>query len=310
MESFFMVGGFLIACWAVISNDSLQTLGTFISSNSDRKWYWLFLASALVLVGTLVYGWYMGDVSWGRLEEIPLPEQFTIWHLIAPTALLTLTFFGIPVSTTFLILSVFATEVVMTKMIMKSVMGYAIAFIVAFLLWKLIKLIIDEKRPIENQNVAERWRIAQWFATMFLWSQWLSHDVANMAVYLDRSFGIGTLIMFISVLVLFLGIVFYSKGGRIQRVLINKTSTKYIRSATLIDIAFALILLVFKEMSSIPMSTTWVFVGLLAGRELAINHDIRKRVFPILLNDFLKVLLGLSVSVCVALLASYFIGQA
>ncbi|MCA9682528.1 MAG: hypothetical protein KC457_10060, partial [Myxococcales bacterium] len=42
-----------------------------------------------------------------------------------------------------------------------------------------------------------------------------------------------------------------------------------VRHATMIDFTYALILWVFKTMSNIPMSTTWVFVGLLAGRELA-----------------------------------------
>jgi hypothetical protein len=34
---------------------------------------------------------------------------------------------------------------------------------------------------------------------------------------------------------------------------------------------YGIILLVFKMQSKIPMSTTWVFVGLLTGRELALT---------------------------------------
>ena len=37
----------------------------------------------------------------------------------------------------------------------------------------------------------------------------------------------------------------------------------------MVDGVYFIILLVFKEWSKIPMSTTWVFVGLLAGREIA-----------------------------------------
>ena len=52
----------------------------------------------------------------------------------------------------------------------------------------------------------------------------------------------------------------------------------------------------------IPMSTTWVFVGLLCGREFAIatvsNGAYKlKHVFPIVGKDFLKMMLGLFVSV-------------
>ena len=53
------------------------------------------------------------------------------------------------------------------------------------------------------------------------------------------------------------------------------------------------------------MSTTWVFVGLLCGREFAIasissisNGAYKiKHVFPIVGKDFLKMMLGLFVSV-------------
>ena len=53
------------------------------------------------------------------------------------------------------------------------------------------------------------------------------------------------------------------------------------------------------------MSTTWVFVGLLCGRELAIatmNKDYKLRyVFPLVGKDFLKMIFGLSVSVGIVL---------
>ena len=34
--------GFILAAYSVVANDSVQTLGTFIASNSQRfKWYYL-----------------------------------------------------------------------------------------------------------------------------------------------------------------------------------------------------------------------------------------------------------------------------
>ena len=54
------------------------------------------------------------------------------------------------------------------------------------------------------------------------------------------------------------------------------------------------------------MSTTWVFVGLLAGRELAISTIMKnykfKYVFPIVAKDFGKMMLGLGVSVAIVLI--------
>ena len=31
--------GFLFAAYAAVANDSIQTLGTFIASNQDKKWW-------------------------------------------------------------------------------------------------------------------------------------------------------------------------------------------------------------------------------------------------------------------------------
>ena len=39
------VGWFLFAAYAAIANDSIQTIGTFIASNQDKKWWvlWIFI---------------------------------------------------------------------------------------------------------------------------------------------------------------------------------------------------------------------------------------------------------------------------
>jgi len=116
--------------------------------------------------------------------------------------------------------------------------------------------------------------------------------------------GLGTLLMAMSVLVVGLGWIFSHRGGKIQQVVLNKSSTRYVRSATIIDFVYALILLYFKQHSQIPMSTTWVFVGLLSGRELAIyrlHHPKHMRkVFPLLGQDFFKIMVGLGCSIGLA----------
>ena len=96
----------------------------------------------------------------------------------------------------------------------------------------------------------------------------------------------------------------------IQEIVLDKQNTKYVRSATLIDLVYAFLLLYFKQINNIPMSTTWVFVGLLCGRELALNTYLTKKgnlkqVFPIVAKDFLKLLVGLVVSVAIVLLIHY-----
>lgn len=55
-------------------------------------------------------------------------------------------------------------------------------------------------------------------------------------------------------------------GGPIQGVLRSKTDTLNLRSATVVDLMFAIYLLMQTQLSSFPLSTTWGFLGLLGGR--------------------------------------------
>ena len=141
---------------------------------------------------------------------------------------------------------------------------------------------------------------------------WLSHDIANVFVYLPRD-GVSLQMMLgvIAILVVGLAHLFYNRGGRIQEIVLSKSGTRFIRSACLIDLFYALVLWYFKIYNDIPMSTTWVFVGLLAGRELAVyrifNKDKEvKVIFPMLVGDFLKIMLGLALSVAVVAGVIYF----
>ena len=103
------------------------------------------------------------------------------------------------------------------------------------------------------------------------------------------------------ILVAGLAHLFYRKGGKIQEIVSSKSGTRFSRSATIIDFVYAIILWFFKEYNNLPMSTTWVFVGLLCGRELAVyrsfaNKDGIKEVFPMLISDFMRMMVGLGLS--------------
>lgn len=313
LNTLYLSVGFLLAAYAVVSNDSVQTLGTFLAANQQIAWWKLWLAASAVMIATLSYGWYVngGDMAWGRLASIPFNENLNMWHVIAPASLLVLTRFGVPVSTTFLVLSVFAQKSVVEAMILKSILGYAVAGVAAFGLWFLISKLINEHDHMESEREKTLWRWAQWVGTGFLWSTWLMHDMANIAVYLPRVMDLMTLFMVLGILTIFLGYIFWSHGGKIQDIVLSKTGTRYVRSATLINFAFAAILYFFKELNGIPMSTTWVFVGLLAGRELAIAYQHKTKeqkriVFPMLTKDFMKIMSGLAISVIIAYAAASF----
>ena len=298
--------GFLLASYSVIANDSVQTLGTWIASNSERfRWYIMLGAASSVLLFTIWYGWSVngGDISYGRLNKIPYqPIQW--YHAVAPLILVLLTRFGIPVSTTFLVLSAFASTVVLEKVLLKSAMGYLVAASAAYLIWWAVAKYWENKDIPEDHK--KWWRVGQWCTTGWLWFTWLSHDMANIAVFLPRQVPLDMMILISIIFVGGLGYMFYEKGGRIQEIVLTKTNTKYVRSATLVDLIYSFILWYFKGYNDIPMSTTWVFVGLLAGRELAfatITGKYKfKTVFPLIGKDFFKMMIGLALSMVIVFL--------
>jgi len=329
LSALFMWIGFSLATYSVVGNDVIQTLGTFLTSNERRvKWQTLWLFAASILSITLIYGYIQADIDYGRLDKFVMPEHYKWYFVLPPLVLMLITRIGIPVSTTFMILtlfslneisgdlgdmvaSVFDKEQKLGGMIHKSFMGYLIAFMSAIIIYLGISS-LTEKRFINNPLSASKekfWIIAQWITTGFLWSQWLTQDLANIYIYLRGGQGLSILGFVFSLLILLglLGFIFYRRGGAVQNVVREKTNTADIRSATFVDLIYGIILYVFKYDyfglwgGKLPMSTTWIFIGLLAGRELGIQMRLHKKVdmqlLKMILTDLAKVFFGLVVSV-------------
>ncbi len=412
--------GFLFAAYAVVGNDALQTLGTFINSNSRLHWFWLFLFAGFILVASFTYGWIIndGDPSWGRLansDKYPWPEGGIQWyHTLPPLALLIITRFGIPVSTTFMVLTVFASVGGLTSMLTKSLIGYGLAFIVGLIVYLVLSktlekyfknnplshrapwglatgmgvlialvicfippLLIDETlyglkaasaviclgllvdlialaahERFTNKIIdagisvvvagisayflsllgappvmigvmalafagfifwiaanyrAENsiyWVLLQWITTGYLWGVWLIQDFANIFVFLPRQLSALEGFVAMSAILILLAYTFWNKGGPVQKILQAKTAVTDIRSATIIDFFYASLLFLFKEVSDIPMSTTFVFLGLIAGREY--GFALMDKGMSVLkacrltLSDGAKAFLGLAVSIDMA----------
>jgi len=302
--------GFLFAGYSAVANDSIQTIGTFISSNRGRPWWQLWLFIGGIFVVTMVAGWfaYNGDVSYGRLSSKGFetaPTSFEFLHVAAPLVLMLLTRMRMPVSTTFLLLSSFATTGKgIWDITLKSVSGYVIAFGVAMAVWMALgpymkRVFVGEAHP--------GWRVGQWVSSGVLWAVWLAQDAANIAVYLPRQLDVTQLVVFIVSIFLGLGLLFWQGGERIQEVVNEKSAVVDVRPATIIDFVYALILLVFQVWNEVPMSTTWVFVGLLGGRELAMalrdaNEDGRSvgAAFKMMARDLVYVTIGFIVALAVA----------
>ena len=330
MEQTFALLGFALAAYSVVGNDSIQTLGTFLVSNERRKWWqlWLFAGSIMAVVvtlGYLGYGEYLGgkgdDLTFGKFDGIfkdgvTFPT-ISAWYVLPPLALLFITRLGIPVSTTFLVLTFFAPKA-LPQMLIKSLGGYGVAFtfaIVAFFALSRLTERLFMQRPFDGEDHGlwtnkTFWTVLQWSSTGFLWSQWLTQDLVNIMVYLGHpdQVGAGTFAFALVTLLVMLGYIFYRRGGKIQEIVRVKTNTQDIRSATFIDFFYGLVLLLFKfDMlgigAKIPMSTTWVFLGMLAGREMALrirlteaNQDGRQ-VAKMVFSDLGKATIGLVVSV-------------
>ncbi|MEE1900113.1 hypothetical protein V1389_17325 [Flavobacterium rakeshii] len=306
--------GFLTAAYATVSNDSIQSLGTFIESNKHRKWYTLWLYIGIIFLVTISISWFTlnGDVTYGRLinaEEVskyPHPENFSFFMLMAPLVLLILTRLRMPVSTTFLMLSVFSSSSSgITSMITKSLSGYVIAFVFSVLIWFFGYNYI--RRKFKGRKVHPSWMVAQWIVSGILWSVWVMQDGANVAVFLPRRLDGFQFVIFGLVIFLGLGILFYLRGDRIQKVVSEKSRVSDVRAATLIDFSYALILIYKLFISTVPMSTTWVFLGLIGGREIAINlarlkkgKKHKNKALKMIAKDFSFAFIGLIISVALA----------
>ena len=301
-----MIGGFVLASYSIVGNDAIQTLGTFLSSNAKRPWWVIWIFACSILVTVLVYVWWIHhDVSYGRLEKIPEPEQWSWIYCVPPFVLLLLTRAGIPASTTFLTLTIFAPKA-LPSMLIKSLSGYATAFVAAILVYRWVTRTIESRFHRTEGPTSGWWVVAQWCSTGFLWSQWLIQDLANIFVFLPRDLSAEFFLMAMIVMLVLHAAIFYTHGGAIQKVVLTKTNTTDIRSATFVDLIYGIVLLLFKEVSKLPMSTTWVFVGLLAGREIAVawnqRHRSRQEVRRLVAMDFAKITGGLLVSIALAYL--------
>jgi hypothetical protein len=303
--------GFLFAGYAAIANDSIQTIGTFISSNYDKKWYWLWAFLGSIFVLTVGSSWLMygGDVSHQRLVAKGFetaPTSFHYLQLVAPLLLLILTRLKMPVSTTFLLLSSFATTSGIGSALFKSLSGYMLAFVLGFGVFMVISK-ITIKFLKDKPNIW--WTPAQWVVSGLLWCVWLMQDAANIAVYLPRSLNVWEFIAFTSVIVGGLGILLWKRGGKIQKIVTEKSVITDVRAATVIDLIYCVILFYFKMYSKVPMSTTWVFIGLLGGREIAMSimnsaNKTIKGTLRMVGKDILYAGVGLLISILIAVMVN------
>ncbi|MCW5898668.1 MAG: hypothetical protein KIT10_05305 [Flavobacteriales bacterium] len=307
--------GFMFAAYSAVANDSIQSLGTFIESNKARKWWVLWLFTGAIFLATVTFSWvyYDGDVTYQRLlkpdgsSPYPHPTQFSFFQIIAPLVLLILTRLRMPVSTTFLLLSVFSADTSgITSMVGKSMTGYGLAFVLSFLIWYFSYSTI--RKFFKGRKTHVGWMVVQWAVSGSLWAVWLMQDGANIAVFLPRQQTGLQFTIFAGTIFLGLGILFYLRGDKIQEIVSEKVRISDVRAATLVDFSYVLLLIYKLFISTVPMSTTWVFLGVIGGREIAVNLARLKRgkthkmkATRMVLRDLSYALIGLAVSMLLAI---------
>ena len=306
--------GFVFAAYAAVANDSIQTIGTFIESNSDKKWWTLWLFIGTIFLITVTYSWIVfdGDVTYQRLlkpdgtSPYPHPKEFSFFQIIAPLVLLILTRLRMPVSTTFLLLSVFsASSSGITSVVFKSWTGYIYAFILSFLIWILTYNLI--KKYFKSRKFNKTWTVVQWLVSGSLWSVWIMQDAANISVFLPRQLEFYQFAIFALTIFIGLGMLFYFRGDKIQQIVSEKSRISDVRAATLVDFSYVILLIYKLFISTTPMSTTWIFLGIIGGRESAISIarkkkgvKHKKKALFITLRDFAYAMIGLVISIALA----------
>lgn len=306
--------GFFFAAYATVANDSIQSLGTFIESNKTRKWWWMWIFIGSIFLAVVTFSWiyFDGDVTYQRLlnpdgtTKYPHPTNFSFFQIIAPLVLLILTRLKMPVSTTFLILSVFSADTSgITSVVWKSWSGYIMAFVLSFLVWYLSYNTI--KKHFKSRKFNKSWSVVQWIVSGTLWGVWVMQDGANIAVFLPRQLDLFQFIIFSLTIFIGLGLLFYLRGDKIQEVVSEKARISDVRAATLVDATYVILLIYKLFISTVPMSTTWVFLGVIGGREIAVSlartkkgKKHRKKAGRMIFRDFSYAMIGLFVSIALA----------
>jgi hypothetical protein len=283
--------GLSLCMFSSMANDSVQTLGTFLSSNSKVAWWkmWFYISTLFVI--TVVSTWLMTTrLDFLRLTSIPFDPNNNIFYFLSPILLIVLTYHGIPVSSTFLILSVFASQEALAAMLIKTFFGYFIGLIVNFILWEIIAKYFRKQIFSPGNKVV--WQFIQWFSSGLLWVSWIINNTSNIVVYVEREFSFYNLCLFLFLGVAIIAFTIYNKGGPIQEIVDEKDGMKSFKITSVTNFCYAFILIKIAEISPVPIATTWVFIGILAGQEMGmaqinLNKKLTLREKYIFANKFI-----------------------
>lgn len=261
----------ILTTYHIMANNAVQIIGMFVASNDKKDKLKIWLLLSVIFVLTVLISWLFFDkqLHFSLLNSIQYNENLSILLIFLPIILYFFTKKNIPISATFLIIPIFSNNNTLQSMVVKTLISYFLSFTISFIFWYFLYIKYKNFIDIEKNNNKNRWIIIEYLSTAMLLGIWLVTSTCTFTIFLPRVFTIKYLILFIIVGIFSILVILYNDNTTIKKIIGNKSDINY-KSGAIFNILFAMIMLSVQYISKIPITSTWVFLGVLAGRELAI----------------------------------------
>lgn len=263
----------IFTTYAIMANNCAQTIGMFIATNKNKSKERAIYFLVPVFIITILISWLFYDrqLDFFLLDRITYSDDLSLLLIFLPILLFLLTKYKIPVSATFLIIPIFANKSTIQSMISKTSVSYFVSFVISLIIWRTIYIKYKHWIEVKNEGgVGKIWFILQFISTGIVWAVWIVLSTCNFVVFLPRIFGLKELLLFMSVGVVSTCLILFDNGGEIQEIVDEKSDIN-IKSSVVFNFLFAFVMLFIQYVSKIPITSTWMFLGILAGREFAIT---------------------------------------
>ncbi len=255
----------------VMVNNFIQTLGTFNVSNKYAKKWKIFLYLASIFIAYFVYTWlkYDGNIRKGSLRHIEYKDSFGYSLLLLPILVALFNYFGIPVSIAFLSIPLFISGEIVKAMIAKAFLNYFLAFAISFIFWNI--LYVEFKKILKKKDNHKFWMIVEYISIGILWCCWLNTCVSSFMVFLPPKLDLKHLLLLLVIGTIIISIITILRSNdKMEQIIEEKTDVNNIMFSVLFNVLHSVVLVVLKLNSEVPIATSWIFTGLLDGRELGI----------------------------------------
>ncbi len=262
----------MLTTYFIMVNNSIQTVGFFTASNKQNNKINTFYFLSVVFVVTMLFSWlcYKRELHFLLLNRTRYNPHLSIFLLLLPVIIDILTKLRMPLSAAFLVIPVFSDSGTVKGMVTKTFMSYVLAFVVSFLAWKIIyTLFRGHVRVKKDEQIGKVWIFMEYIFTGAVWAMWLTISACNFVVFLLRVFVLKDFILFLFMGILCIYLMVYNGGGEMLKIIEDKSDVD-IKNTTIFNALLSITMLIIRCVSKIPITSTWMFLGTMAGRELAV----------------------------------------